>query len=346
MLARRLVTIPAVLVGLPLLLVTAPLWLLVGAIADLASGLRRLPTVRLGLFAVVYLVHEWIGLGAASFLAVRELTFGRRWDPATSTRPYRRVQAWWASSLLRWAGRLVGVRYAIPDTATLPAGPFILLSRHASMVDAVLPAVVIAQRLERFVHYVLKAELRWVPNLDLFGHRLGNYFVARDGDGEAEAIARFAAGALPGSALVIFPEGTYATPTTRTRVVASLERRGEDQLAMFARSLDHLLPPKPAGTLALLDQHPNLDVVVFGHVGLEGVANLTGLRRRLPLDEPVVIDWWHHPRSELPVAHHERVTWLNDRWRTLDAWVATVTTSRRGRADAARPGRGHNQRNR
>ena len=330
MLGRRLLSIPAVLVSLPLLVLTSPIWLAIATVADLLSGLRRLPTVRLGVFAVVYLAHEWGGLVAAAYLSISEqFRRGARKRPANrviDTAPYRRVQAWWASSLLRWAGRLVGLRLQIPDPATLPTESFILLSRHASMVDAVLPAEVVTKRLGRFAHYVIKAELRWDPNLDLFGHRLGNYFVTRDGDSdsEARAISRFAGSALPNSVLVIFPEGTYATPATRDRVIASLERRGAPPVAEYARSLDHLLPPKPAGTLALLAEQPDLDVVVFGHVGLEGVAHPSGLRRRLPLDEPVVVDWWHHPRAEVPADEAGRIAWLNDRWRTLDAWVASV----------------------
>jgi 1-acyl-sn-glycerol-3-phosphate acyltransferase len=331
MLARRLLSIFTVLVALPLVLLLSPVLVIGGIVVDLAHGLRRLPTVRLGLFSVVYLIHSWIGLAAAGFLALRAAIVGRGWDRARSREPYRRVQAWWASSLLTWAGRLLGVRFVLPDLATLPTEPFILLSRHASMVDAALPAAIITSRLDRFAHYVLKAELRWEPNLDIFGHRLGNYFVARDRDGQAEAqaIAQFAAGALPDSVLVIFPEGTYSTPQTRQRVIASLDRRGENELVVYARSLDYLLPPKPAGTLALLDEQPTHDVVVLGHVGLEGVANLTGLRRRLPLEAPVVIEWWHHPRTELPAHDAGRIAWLNDRWRTLDAWVGTVNTNGR-----------------
>ncbi len=332
MLGRRLLTIPAVLVALPLLVLTSPVWLVGGALVDLMTGLRRLPTVRLGLFAVVYLAHEWAGVAAAGALWIRErfraMVLRQQLHPVATTHPYRRIQGWWASSLLRWAGRLVGLRLELPDPTTLPTDSFILLSRHASMVDAILPADVVTKRLGRFAHYVIKAELRWVPNLDLFGHRLGNYFVARDADGdrEAAAISRFARTALPDSALVIFPEGTYATPSTRARVIASLERRGDTPLAAYARSLQHLLPPKPAGTLALLAEQPHLDVVVLGHVGLEGVAHLTGLRRRLPLERPVVVDWWRFPRSDIPVDESSRIAWLNDRWRTLDAWVASVDT--------------------
>lgn len=327
-LGRRLVTFPAVIVALPLLIVTAPAWVVVSLALDVVQGLRRLPTVRLGAFGVVYLVHEWLGLAVAGILRVGSTVGFPRGDRAHRLGPYRAMQAWWATSLMRWAGRLLGVRFDAPDPSTLPSSSFILVSRHASMVDAVLPAILIAGHLRRFIHYVLKDELRWDPNLDLYGHRLGNYFVTRgrNGEIEAERIARFADQAMPGSVLAIFPEGAYATTANRSRVLASLERRNP-KLVGYARALRHLLPPKPAGTLALLDRAPEADVVVLGHVGLEGVAELSGLRRRLPLTDPIVVRWWHHPRDTVPTSEDERVAWLNDVWRTLDRWVDQVQRS-------------------
>ena len=340
-LGRRLVSIPVVLIALPVLVILSPVWLVVGTLVDLIGGLRRLPTIRLMAFAIVYLAHEWAGLFLAVVLGVRQAASRRHNSFEQRTVPYRRVQAWWSNSLLTWAGRLLSVRFEMPDPHTLPAGDFILLSRHASMVDALLPAIVITKRLDRFVHYILKRELQWDPNLDVFGHRLGNYFVSRSGDGDqqAAAIARFAGKALPNSALVIFPEGTYATSKSRARVVASLEKKGETEVASYARTLNHLLPPKPAGTLSLLETRPDLDVVVFGHFGLEGVAELAGLRRRLPLRDPIRIEWWHHPRDEVPTDPDKQVDWLNETWRTLDHWVRSISESREldSRSDPERP---------
>jgi hypothetical protein len=88
-----------------------------------------------------------------------------------------------------------------------------------------------------------------------------------------------------------------------------------------AEQLRALLPPKPAGTLALLGGRPEADVVVVGHVGLEGVAQLRGLRRRLPLTEPVVVRWWTHRRHELPADEAGLAAWLHHRWEELDHWV-------------------------
>ena len=81
-------------------------------------------------------------------------------------------------------------------------------------------------------------------------------------------------------------------------------------------------------SMALLAAQPDHDVVIFGHVGLEGVAELGGLRRRLPLRDPVVVRWWVHPRSSLPRTPDEQVDWLNHQWRELDAWIVSVTSTR------------------
>ena len=121
--------------------------------------------------------------------------------------------------------------------------------------------------------------------------------------------------------LVIFPEGTYATTRTRRRVLDSLRRRGEHGLLERAERLRHLLPPKPAGTLAMLRGQPEADVVVLGHTGLEGVADVGGLLRNLPLRGPVRVRAWVHRRHELPSDEEALAAWLQDRWEELDRWV-------------------------
>jgi 1-acyl-sn-glycerol-3-phosphate acyltransferase len=191
------------------------------------------------------------------------------------------------------------------------------------MIDAVIPVTLVTKRMGRYIHYVLKRELRWVPSMDLFGGRLLNHFVARGADTDAEeaAIEQMADSAIADSALVIFPEGTYATPATREKVLASLRKKGDDDIIKRAESLDTLLPPKPAGTLAMLRGQPDADVVIIGHVGLEGVAELKGLRSRLPLKRPVLVKWWVHKRSELPTNEDDLIGWLGDRWIELDQWV-------------------------
>ena len=59
---RRLVSCTIVGLALPLGIVTAPVWIPVAALVDAIHGLFRFPTIRLGLYAIVYLAHEWVGL--------------------------------------------------------------------------------------------------------------------------------------------------------------------------------------------------------------------------------------------------------------------------------------------
>lgn len=334
---RRLLTVPLVLAALPVLLALAPVWLPLTVLADLVSRLFRFPTVRLMLALVVYVAHEWACMAALATLGLVHLVRRPAADPEVALRPYRRIEGRWARSLVWWLGVLLGVRFDLPDGPPLPTGRIVLLSRHASMADAVMPLWLITGRLDRWAHYVMKRELQFLPTLDLYGERLRNYFISREGDGEAEAaaIGALARSSLPGSALVIFPEGTYATPGRRLRVRRSLARRGDPALVELADGLRHLLPPKPAGTLALLEGAPDADVVILGHTGLEGVAELAGLRRGLPLHRPVTVRWWCHPRAELPEAAGEEavIAWLNDRWRSLDRWID------RASAEAASGGR-------
>ena len=82
------------------------------------------------------------------------------------------------------------------------------------------------------------------------------------------------------------------------------------------------LTMRHADVAAVLDHLSRLDRTWLGtYLGLEGVAELRGLRKRLPLVEPVIIRWWTHPRSELPESEDELAEWLGSRWSELDRWI-------------------------
>lgn len=316
-LGRRLITVPLVFLLVPLTVLLSPLVLVIGGGADLLSGRRALPTFRLWLFTIVFVIHECGVALLAGWLWLRG-GFGRSLD----LERHRRIQGAWIGSLLRWAGRLLGVSVQWPDPASIPDGKVVLLSRHASMIDAVIPGHLFPSRLGRPVHYVLKRELRWVPSIDVFGHRLGNHFIDRNGDTgrEVAAIIDLFEKGEPNAGIVIFPEGTYSTPTTRARVLRSLERKGDARLVEFANGLEYLLPPKPAGALALLLRAE--DVVIFGHVGLEGVAEFKGLRDHLPAKQPIATEAWPFHIADLPAREDSRIAWLHEQWAALDRWVS------------------------
>ncbi len=319
-LPRRLVSFPVAFGLLPFGVLITPLLAPLLALTDLVTGRRRLPSARLWIFFLVFLAHEWVAQPKA---LAYWLTggFGRRLDH----QKHSRLQGWWAGSLFEWAGRILNVHLELPDHSSLPDGPLIILSRHASMADALIPAYLLAGKADRPIHYVLKKELHWVPAIDVFGHRLRNHFVTRGGNTESEVadIRALADTAEPGAAMAIFPEGTYATDITRAKVRASLERRGDAELVALADELQQLLPPKPAGALALMSEMPDAPIVILGHVGMEGVAELDGLRTHLPASRPVTVEWWVHERSTVPPPDDEagQTRWLQARWRELDHWV-------------------------
>ncbi len=322
----------AVLLLLPLLVFTAPLWLTVTAALDVLTGLRRLPTVRLGLFAVVYISYGWVALFTSLYLWLAA-GFGRRLNSPSSMNKHRVIQRWWGGSLLRWARRLLNVHIEFADAPDLPSGTFILASRHASMVDAILPIPLVTGRLDRFVHYILKDELRWDPAIGTFGPRLNSVFVARgrDTDGDLAGIRSLALDAQPGAAIVIYPEGTYANRANRARILASIRRKADqgeiDPMALKrAEAFEHLLPPKTLGITELQNALPDAPIVVMGHVGLEGVSELGGLRHRLPLSQPVRVQWQVFNAADVPADDHAFESWLNDTWAELDQWVDSELT--------------------
>lgn len=314
----RHLTLTVLVLTFPLLIALLPILLVASVIVDLATGLTKLPTARLVLFGVVYIIHQLVGCGIAGWLWLTG-RFGRRLDVGK----HRTVQWRWIGSLFIWARRLLNVHLDISDFDSLPPGHLVLYSRHASMVDAAFPLHMVVGHLKRPVHYVLKRELIWDPCLGTYGDRLNNHFVDRGGDTEREvaALKRMAETAEEDSVLVIFPEGTYATESSRARVLASLERKGETLAVEQAKKLDYLLPPKPAGALALLESKPDAHVVFLGHVGLEGIAQLKGLRRSMPLEKPVTLRWWVVERSTIPTERLELERWLAKQWEQLDQWV-------------------------
>lgn len=313
---RRLISIPVVILLLPLCLLLTPVALIYSLVSDFRGGRNALPTFRLWIFTIVYILHEWLVIPLSGVLWVRG-GFGRSMDIPL----HSRIQGRWVGSLLRWAGRILNVSVTWPDHDAFPDGKVVVLSRHASMIDAVLPAHLFPAQLGRPVHYVLKRELMWLPSLDIFGHRLGNHFVDRSGDTEREvaAIIELIDNAEQNAGIVIFPEGTYSTPGSRARILASLERRSDAELVEYTKQLDYLLPPKPAGAIALLQRAEN--VVVFGHIGLEGVSEFKGLRHNLPATHPILTKAWPFHIADLPDLEDARIEWLRERWLALDTWV-------------------------
>lgn len=318
---RRAVVWPAVLLGTPLLLALSPGLFTVAFGIDLLTGPRRLRTVRLLGMGLNYLVITMLGLLAGFGLWIAT-GFGLAIRSSPSQRSHHRVQLAWTRAVFAAVQRWLGARVVIDDAHLAGPGPVVVLARHASFFDAVVPTVVIGDASASVrLRHVLKSGLRWEPCLDLFGSRLPNVFVNR-GEGRSASTlqeVRDLASDLGSDAAVIFPEGTFRTARTADAI---LETFREEQPERAERlRLRHLLPPRPGGVLALLDGAPEADVVIIGHTGFEQFGSFRAIVANTPFRTPVHIRAWRMSRSVLDADPAPRLAVIDREWQRLDDWI-------------------------
>jgi len=325
-LRRRLVTVPVLYAAWVVCLALLPVLAVLALVVDGCRRARGVPTIRLVGFAAVYLSYEAAGVLAAAWLWIT-----RPVRPATWAARNRRLQHWWTNGLVRAAGPVLGLRIQLEieaqgaggDSGAFSHRPVIVLSRHVSILDSLLPAYVLGVGQGRHLRYVLTKGLRLDPCLDIVGHRLPNHFVDRgasDTTADLAALGRLGRDLGPEGAVVVFPEGGLFTPERRDRALARLEAGGSPRVEVAA-GLRRLLPPRPAGTLALLAAAPDADVVVFAHDGFEPLGSLKRLWRVLPMTEPVRLRLVYHPRAGVPDDDAARIIWLDEQWASMDRWL-------------------------
>lgn len=323
---RRLRTIPLFVLAFVVLTIAAPLLLVVGVVVDVVRWLiARTPwmSVRIVLFGWLFLLYGLVGLVALSISWL--LTGGGR-DRARLMAQTYAIQARWVAAVLGTARRLFSLRFHVEGVEEAAPGPILVLSRHASIVDTLLPAWFIVRPHGITLRYVLKKELLADPVLDVGGLRLPNHFVDRDSTNpraELRRLAELADGLGADEGVLIFPEGTRYTAERRQRAIERLTRPADRERA---ERLEHLLLPRPGGTTTLLDATGTADVIVFAHRGLEGLAKVKDVWNGGMVRKDVHVKMWRVPRAEIPTARSERVEWLYQQWEAIDAWIAERVT--------------------
>jgi len=314
---RRMITIPSVVVAFVVVSLGLPLLLATGLLVDLARAVvsrRPAMATRLIVFLWLYLLGEMWALPA---LAAAALPGGRRSIDLT----YRLQGAWtwWNFDAMRV---VFGLSFSVEGSDAIAPPPIILLSRHASIVDTLLPAVFVTRAHGIRLRYVLKRELLVDPALDIAGNRLPNHFVDRGPGGtepETAAIRSLAEGMTPGEGVMIYPEGTRYSEEKRVRHTARLVRKG-GVIGELAAGLEWVLPPRPGGTLALLEA-TTADVVVLAHRGLEGFARVKDIWSGGLVGSRVELKFWRVARADVPDNRSDRVEWLFRLWNEIDVWV-------------------------
>lgn len=300
----------------------APVLVLLLGAHDLVRG-NGLASLRLLGLAWVFLLAELLGVVVAALLWLWHLVQPRR-DHDEFLEDNYRLQRWWAQLLLRAGARLLRLRFRVEGDATAVPGPVVVLMRHTSIIDTILPVVFLGARHGLRLRYVLKTELRLDPCLDIVGHRLPNCFVNRAGETarEVAAVGRLADGMGPRDGALIYPEGTRFEPGKLERAQQKLAELDPELHALSLR-LRHVLPPRPGGTLALLEHAlpQGADVVIFAHKGLERLVRLHDVLSGKATGTEVRLRLWRIPGSEVPEERQERLRWIFERWQEVDAFA-------------------------
>jgi 1-acyl-sn-glycerol-3-phosphate acyltransferase len=323
-LARRVVTVPAYLALTVFATLAAPLLLPLCWIVSLRAGMRG--ALRSAAFVICYLWCESIGITVSVWLWLRHglptRRSGVRWR-AFLDGNYA-LQCWWANALKVAAERMFRLHFAVTGYAALDGAPAIMLPRHASIADTVIPMVfyAIPQRLR--LRYVLKRELLFDPCLDIVGNRLPNCFVARRGTGEDIAgVAALARDLGPAEGLLIYPEGTRFSAGRRERILTALAQRASAAEQDRMQRWVNLLPPRIGGVRALIDGAPDRDLVFCAHTGFESASHFRTLINGSWIDAAIKIHFWRIKAAEVPTGEAALRAFLFTQW---DRMQDTVTT--------------------
>ncbi|MCA9620428.1 MAG: lysophospholipid acyltransferase family protein, partial [Myxococcales bacterium] len=201
-------------------------------------------------------------------------------------------------------------------------GPVLVMARHSSVADTVLPVMLAGERHGLVLRWVLKRELLWDPCLDIVGHRLDNCFVSRmpeEGSADVARVAALMDDLGPGEGVMIYPEGTRFSAQKRRALLDKATKRGDETLRARVARFQHVLPPRLGGASALLAR--GTDLVFLAHVGLEGSATFWDLARGGLIGQPVRVKAWRIPAREVPAEPEARIAFLHDQWAKVDAFV-------------------------
>jgi 1-acyl-sn-glycerol-3-phosphate acyltransferase len=305
-----------------LVTVTLPLLLVVAAAVDATLWLRRRKPwmgVRLVLMAWWFLFGELRGIAT---LALIGLASGGRDSRRRRFRVYRLRQRW-AASHLGGIRVLLGLRFEVEGLDDVAGGPLVVLIRHTSIVDNAMPDAVIGRAHGLGLRFIIKRELQAIPTIDIGGRWVPTCFVRRgsgDTDAELQSVRRLAVDLDPHEAVLIYPEGTRYTAEKLARAQERIRER-QPEVAPLADRLRNVLPPRLGGPLVLLQDTRGTDVVVCGHVGLDGFEHVSDIWAGGLVGTRVRIRFWRHPAAEVPEGREELTRWLYGRWQELDDWV-------------------------
>ena len=142
-----------------------------------------------------------------------------------------------------------------------------------------------------------------IPTIDIGGRWCPTFFVRRgsgDAAGESAALRSLLHGIGPGESVLIYPEGTRATPGKIARAKEIIAERNP-RSRRWPISSRHVLPPRLGGPIALLEEAAGeVDVVFCGHVGFDGFQHISDIWAGGLVGTRIAVRFWRHPGAEVP----------------------------------------------
>lgn len=321
---RRSVTIPIYLASAALLAVLSPLLLPLAAVTDLLRR-RNFVLVRALLLAIIYFAAEALGMLASLVLWLRFAGWRAEPSPAYLAANFN-LQRRWASAIFAGARWSFALRVVVEGDEALRPGPVIVLGRHASPLDNLIPAVVASGCHHLRLRWVINRWLLRDPCLDVVGNRLPNVFVAAGSEeprGQSAMVGALAAGLGPDEGVLIF------SPDRLQRAIARLSETGCDE-AQRTSTLRSVLPPRTGAFLSALAAAPGADVVFCEHLGLDTASDYRALLSGKLIGAEVVVRVRRFARAAIPGDPAGQAAWLWDRWAELDRWAREEPAAGRG----------------
>ncbi len=323
---RRIRGIVAEVLAFVLFTALFPLLFVAALVADVIHKLRSgkpFVAVRLVPFFWWFLLTE---MWSMIVLAAIWIGTGGPWGKGSMRR--RRGVYWlrprWAGAHIGGISRLFGLRYEIEGAEQALPGGYIVMIRHASIVDNLLPDTRIAKPMGLGIRYVVKRELEMLPLIDIGGRWLTTQFlerISKDPEAELATMRRMTEEVGPAEAVLIYPEGTRAT-TKKIARAKEIIREKQPHVSHLAEPLVNLLPPRLGGPLALLETGEGMDVLFFGHVGFDGFEKVSDIWAGGLNHATIRIKLWRVPAAQIPGDEQGRTEWLYENWQKMDDWVS------------------------
>lgn len=335
---RRAISLSSYLILFVLYVALFPVVLPLVLILDVVRPEAKFSATRMMVFLGIYL--------AAEIVVMVWTTFHLFYGPPDSERylaAHYKAQYMFLSGMFHLGMWLFNVKMRIDDLEAAREGPYILMVRHASIADALLPNAILPRYFPLRLRVILKHELLRDPAVDIVGCRIPNAFVKRGGYDTQKAVNHIRSlvdGISPRELILLFPEGTRFSKKRQQRILTKLEASGDPEIYEMAKSLKRLLPPHLAGVLGLLDASDNkLDAVFCAHTGFDGVRRLSDFWNGKLVGREVHIQFWRVPAKDIPKTEAERIRWIYGEWQKVDNWVVQHTEEAWVTRDLPRPGR-------